>query len=157
LFNFDAKFWKTIIPLLLKPGVVSKNYVAGKRQRYSNPFQFYLTVSIVFFLILGVTKSVEKFNSLKNGDSKNETSLFNFDEKENKNVDIDSLKNVVNQELKESWIPLDSLKRKEIVDKVAEEAKDSTKTTSKNKISFSGLKIDEYLSFQKKTPKIKCR
>jgi hypothetical protein len=72
LFNFDAKFLNTIIPLLIKPEVVSKNYFDAKRQRYSNPFRFYLTVSILFFLILGLSKSMDKFNELKNGNSSKE-------------------------------------------------------------------------------------
>ncbi|WP_420793206.1 DUF3667 domain-containing protein [Polaribacter ponticola] len=51
LFNFDAKFWNTIIPLLINPGKVSRDYIDGKRQRYTNPFRFYLTVSIIFFYL----------------------------------------------------------------------------------------------------------
>ena len=65
--SWDAKFWTTIIPLLTKPGKVSKDFVEGKRMRYSNPFQFYLTISIVFFLILGLIESYERFNQLNNG------------------------------------------------------------------------------------------
>ncbi|MGJ8744282.1 DUF3667 domain-containing protein [Polaribacter sp.] len=156
MFNFEAKFWNTITTLLFKPGKVSKEYVAGKRQRYSNPFRFYLTVSILFFLILGVSKSIDKFNALKNGSAKNNTSDLSFNDTKQigKEIDIDSLKNAVNEDLKNSWFPVDSIKRKEIVEKVAEQAKDSTKTISKNNIDFNGLKIDNYLKFQKKHPKI---
>lgn len=155
LFNFEAKFWNTIIPLLIKPGVVSRNYIEGKRQRYSNPFRFYLTVSIIFFLILGLTKSIDKFNNLKNGSANKESSFINFKNgnKNKKNIDIDSLKNAINNDLKNSWIPIDSTKRKEIVEQVAEEAKDTTKSTSKNNINLDGLKIGKFISFQKKEPK----
>ena len=59
--SWDAKFWKTLIPLLTKPGKVSKDYISGKRSRYSNPFQFYLSVSILFFIILGLTKKYNEF------------------------------------------------------------------------------------------------
>lgn len=154
LFNFDAKFWKTIIPLLTKPGTVSKNYIDGKRQRYTNPFRFYLTVSVIFFLILGLSKSVDKFKSLKNGSKRKQTSSISLDSinKKKKDIDIDSLKNAVNKELDKPWIPIDSIKRKEIVDKIAEEAKDTTKTRSGNKISFGGFKIDDFIDYQKKHP-----
>ncbi len=54
-FSYDSRFWTTFMPLLFKPGSVSKNYIAGKRKRYVNPFQLYLQVSILFFLILGFT------------------------------------------------------------------------------------------------------
>ncbi|MDG1194986.1 MAG: DUF3667 domain-containing protein [Polaribacter sp.] len=155
-FNFDAKFWNTIIPLLIKPGKVSKEYVDGKRQRYSNPFQFYLTVSILFFLILGLSKNIDKFKELKNGTEQKQSKIISFDtDQAVKNVDIDSLKNAVNTELKNSWIPIDSVKRKKIIDQVAEKAKDSTKSisTTGNKIDFAGLPIADYLEFQKKHPK----
>lgn len=157
MFNFDAKFWNTIIPLLIKPGVVSKNYIDGKRQRYSNPFRFYLTVSILFFLILGLSKSIDTFNELKSGSSSKKTNLITFDDdnndKKNKKVDIDSLKNAVNKELKESWIPLDSIKRKKIVDKIGKEANDSTKRIARSKINLNGIDLNDYLKFQKEHPK----
>jgi hypothetical protein len=58
--NYDSRFWKTIVPLLIKPGKVSKDYVFGKRARFVNPFQMYLNVSIIFFLILGVSNKFEE-------------------------------------------------------------------------------------------------
>ena len=58
-FSYDSRFWTTFIPLLLKPGIVSRNYIDGKRKRYVNPFQLYLQVSILFFLILGLTSNFE--------------------------------------------------------------------------------------------------
>ena len=56
-FSYDSRFSKTIIPLLFKPGKVSRDYIEGKRKKYVNPFQMYLHVSILFFLILGWTNS----------------------------------------------------------------------------------------------------
>lgn len=150
--SWDSKFWTTLLPLLTKPGKVSKNFIDGKRARYSNPFQFYLTVSILFFLILGLSKNIDKFQSLKNGSVKKQEQFISFDEESNKDIDIDSLKNAVNTSLKNSWLPIDSIKRKEIVDQVLEEAKDSTKTTGENRISFDGLQIDKFIKFQKKHP-----
>jgi hypothetical protein len=111
-------------------------------------------------LILGLSKNINKFKELKNGNVKNETSLISFDndddKKNKKNIDLDSLKNAVNQELKKAWLPIDSLNRKKIIDKVLEDAKDSTKSTSSsgNKINFNGLRIDTFLTYQKKHPKV---
>ena len=62
--SWDAKFWKTIIPLIIAPGKVSKDYIEGKRMRYANPFRFYLTVSILFFLVLGFINTYQKFTEL---------------------------------------------------------------------------------------------
>lgn len=66
--SYDSKVWRTITDLLFKPGRVTKDYCAGKRTQYANPFRFFLTVSIVFFLILQVgiffkTDSSELANS----------------------------------------------------------------------------------------------
>ncbi|AOW20821.1 DUF3667 domain-containing protein [Urechidicola croceus] len=55
LFSYDSRFWKTFIPLIFKPGKVSKQYIEGKRARFVNPFRLYLNVSILFFLILGIS------------------------------------------------------------------------------------------------------
>lgn len=60
MFNYDSRFWKTFVPLLTMPGKVSRNYIDGKRVCYVNPFQLYLNVSIIFFLLIGL---VEKFSN----------------------------------------------------------------------------------------------
>ena len=54
-FSYDSRFWRTFIPLLTKPGYVSKEFISGRRVRFVNPFQMYLNVSVVFFLILGIS------------------------------------------------------------------------------------------------------
>ena len=78
--SWDAKFWKTLITLLTKPGKVSKDYISGKRSRYSNPFQFYLSVSILFFIIIGLTK---KYNEFQDFGKKEIANNFNAIELQN--------------------------------------------------------------------------
>ncbi|MHA4895158.1 DUF3667 domain-containing protein [Pedobacter sp. PWIIR3] len=51
-FHFDSKFFQTLEPLLTKPGLVTQEYLAGKRARYINPVNLYIFVSIVYFLIV---------------------------------------------------------------------------------------------------------
>ena len=51
-FEFDNRFLRTVVPLIIKPGTVSKNYVNGRRIYYANPFQLYLHITILFFLVL---------------------------------------------------------------------------------------------------------
>jgi len=58
-FSYDSHFWTTFIPLLIKPGKVAKEYISGKRIKYVNPFQLYLQVSIIFFLILGISNQID--------------------------------------------------------------------------------------------------
>ena len=60
-FSFDTRFFKTFFPLLFKPGKVSKEYIEGKRRKYVNPFQLYLHVTIVFFLLQGLFSALDEY------------------------------------------------------------------------------------------------
>ncbi|MES2826833.1 MAG: DUF3667 domain-containing protein [Bacteroidota bacterium] len=51
-FHFDSKFFQTLEPLLTKPGLITQEYLSGKRARYINPVNLYIFVSIVYFLIV---------------------------------------------------------------------------------------------------------
>jgi hypothetical protein len=138
LFSLDGKFWNTLIPLLIKPGLISRNYIDGKRQRYSNPFRFYLTASILFFLILGLSKSIDKFEAIQEGTPKKKSAFVSLsnsktDEKIKK-VATDSLKNAVSIKVKNPGNLLDSIKRKKIANPIAEEVNDSISILAKNKI-----------------------
>lgn len=53
-FQFDARIWRTLHLLLLRPGHLTRNYLAGQRQRYIPPIRLYLFVTIVFFLTVGL-------------------------------------------------------------------------------------------------------
>ena len=64
-FSFDTRFFKTFIPLIFKPGKVSKDYIKGKRRRYVNPFQLYLHVTILFFLVVGLFTALDKYNIIE--------------------------------------------------------------------------------------------
>lgn len=50
-FHFESKFFGTIKPLLLQPGVLTQKYVDGKRASYLHPIKLYIFISIVFFLV----------------------------------------------------------------------------------------------------------
>lgn len=49
--NYDSRLRYTIKDLLFKPGTITKNYVEGQRLKYANPFRFFLSVSIIYFLL----------------------------------------------------------------------------------------------------------
>lgn len=66
-FHFDGKFFKTTKALFSKPGVLTKDYINGKRKTFLNPIQMYLFVSALFFiffntLISNVTQSEKEYN-----------------------------------------------------------------------------------------------
>ncbi len=51
LFELDSRLWKTLGPLLLKPGQLTRDYLSGKRARFMPPFRTYLVLSLLFFLV----------------------------------------------------------------------------------------------------------
>lgn len=59
-FHFDNKFFQTLKPLITKPGIVTLDYLAGKRARYINPVSMYIFVSIVYFIVVSPPKHKQK-------------------------------------------------------------------------------------------------
>ena len=51
LLELDSRLWRTVIPLLIRPGKLTRDYLEGKRARYMPPFRMYLVLSIVFFVV----------------------------------------------------------------------------------------------------------
>ena len=51
LFEFDSRLWRTLIPLAIRPGLLTRDYLLGRRARYMPPFRMYIVMSLVFFLV----------------------------------------------------------------------------------------------------------
>ncbi|MEO8303157.1 MAG: DUF3667 domain-containing protein [Betaproteobacteria bacterium] len=49
---FDGKLWKTLFPLLFRPGFLTRAYFAGRRRRYIGPARLFLVSSLVLFAVL---------------------------------------------------------------------------------------------------------
>ena len=54
LFELDSRLWRSLKPLLFRPGLLTSDYLAGRRARYMPPFRMYLVLSIIFFLVWGL-------------------------------------------------------------------------------------------------------
>ncbi len=54
-FTFDAKFFKTIKYLAIRPGLLTNEYIHGRVIRYVSPLKMYLFLSFVTFLITNFT------------------------------------------------------------------------------------------------------
>jgi hypothetical protein len=48
--KLDSRILQTLIPLLFRPGFLTKEYIAGRRVRYIAPFKLFLFASALFFL-----------------------------------------------------------------------------------------------------------
>lgn len=128
-FSFDTRFFKTFIPLLFKPGKVSREYIEGKRRRYVNPFQLYLHVTILYFLIQGIFMAIDDFKVSDFSPNDNNTE-----------IEKDSILNNVENQLAKENIVVNLTPEKEKNTNV-----DSTKTTKqiskKKKLFLSNTKI----------------
>src|SRR5579859_5374611 len=53
-FGFDTKFFHSIVPLLFRPGFLTREYCLGHEERYVKPFRLYLFTSILFFFLAAI-------------------------------------------------------------------------------------------------------
>ncbi|MCR8556850.1 DUF3667 domain-containing protein [Mucilaginibacter sp. BJC16-A38] len=51
-FHFDQQFFHTLKPLLIKPGYLTNEYMAGRRAQYLHPVKMYIFISLVYFVLL---------------------------------------------------------------------------------------------------------
>jgi len=58
IITYDSRFRFTLKDLLFRPGVITRNYVNGQRLKYANPFRFFLSVSIIYFILQGIVSTI---------------------------------------------------------------------------------------------------
>ena len=54
LFHVDSRFWSTLRALVMRPGRITEQYLAGKRSSYSPPLRSYLVISILYFVLASI-------------------------------------------------------------------------------------------------------
>lgn len=47
--SFDSKLFKSLAPLVLQPGVMTEDYLNGKRQKFVPPIRLFLFLSFIYF------------------------------------------------------------------------------------------------------------
>jgi len=55
--DFDSRFARTMKPLLFHPGKLTRDYLDGRRFRYTPPLRLYIFASMAFFLIAAMLAS----------------------------------------------------------------------------------------------------
>jgi len=87
LISYDSRFRKTISALVFHPGKLSKEYIQEKRIKYVNPFRFFISTAIVFFLAISWINrdDLKEFKSALGDDQieNNENFNYEFDFEEN--------------------------------------------------------------------------
>ena len=51
LLDADSRVWRTLWPLAFRPGLLTEDFLRGRRARYTPPFRMYLVLSLVFFVV----------------------------------------------------------------------------------------------------------
>jgi len=97
IINYDSRLRFTVRDLLLRPGTITKNYVEGKRMRYANPFRFFLSASIIYFLLQGLVATISGQNSFINNNN-NDDPIIN--EKDSLVIDLKDLNIPQNKDVK---------------------------------------------------------
>lgn len=128
-----------------------------------------MAVSIVFFLLIGLSLAKEKYNELSSGTS-SEIINFNIDEdeidenkNENKTIEgkestqkkVDSIKKLVSKEMNKSWIPIPEDAKKEVLKEIDSNAVSPKKRKQSKEFSSEFSSFEEIYKFQKKYPETK--
>jgi hypothetical protein len=50
--SLDSRLWRTLVGLLFRPGLVTAEYLAGRRASFVPPLRFYFIVSFLVFLVV---------------------------------------------------------------------------------------------------------
>jgi hypothetical protein len=66
-FTFDSKFFKSLVPLLIKPGYLTREYLRGRRVTYIFPLRLYIFTTFLFFFVVTVNTKLD-FDKFANGD-----------------------------------------------------------------------------------------
>lgn len=53
-FHWDGKLLTTLAALFRRPGVLTAEYLAGRRARYVSPLRLYLTASVLYFAVIAL-------------------------------------------------------------------------------------------------------
>ena len=64
-FTFDSKFFRSLIPFLIKPGRLTNEYLSGKQVSYVAPFRLYFFMVVVFLFIQGIWNPYQVVNNNK--------------------------------------------------------------------------------------------
>lgn len=60
LTHADSRLWQTLTALLFRPGLLTREFLDGRRARYLPPVRLYLVVSVIFFIIVGLDSQISK-------------------------------------------------------------------------------------------------
>ena len=60
LSGWDGRFASTVRALLQRSGMLTQEFLEGRRARYVSPLRLYLTTSLAYFLLAATSPDVQK-------------------------------------------------------------------------------------------------
>lgn len=60
VLSFDSRLFNSLIPFLIKPGILTVEYISGKRAHYISPFKLYFFMSFLYFFTTAVVEKPEE-------------------------------------------------------------------------------------------------
>ncbi len=57
--NYDGRIWRTLTPLLLRPGFLTREYIAGRRIRYVTPVRLFLILIFILFVVVQLAARID--------------------------------------------------------------------------------------------------
>lgn len=100
--HYDGQFWKTIKYLLFRPGKLTREYLAGKRQAYVAPVKLYIFVSFITFFLPSLLVSSEEETK-----EQDKTHASKEIEKEKKKAQVAQFTDSLKQELSKEQLKKD--------------------------------------------------
>jgi hypothetical protein len=144
-YAYDSKVKNTVFSLFTKPGQAAKEFIHGKRLFYSNPFRFYLSISLLYFILL----------SIINNFTPSDDNLYHFqNEKETQLDSIAKIESDKTAEKIDSILLSDEFRNGKLI--AEKKKKNDTLYTEeqlskKNTIIGLFYKVDTYISFIEKS------
>lgn len=59
----DGRLWRTLATLVARPGMLTKEYLNGRRRRYIRPARLFLVLYLLLFAVIGLLKSPTDLSS----------------------------------------------------------------------------------------------
>jgi len=69
LLHLDSRAWRTLRLLTLRPGELTREFIAGRHQMYLPPFRLYLAISILFFALSALLPDSDPFGMDNDGNA----------------------------------------------------------------------------------------
>ena len=151
--HYDGQFWKTIKYLLFRPGKLTNEYLAGKRQQYVVPVKLYIFISFITFFLFSLYSPVSTDQVFNDGVVNNEAKKNMANELKSDEVlgQINAIKPLGKEDSLALLKVQNSVKDSAKVDELIEETDMNSKLSESS--AYRGFKTkSEYDKYQKLHP-----